>query len=149
MCTGERPAHDPVELGERAPGTSSNAHGVPAGNACRFNRLGKRSGGDDRPTGCRWETYPPAVSLKDCSARGNRVAAGRQSARPYATVCTGSRKRWIENAVGEDLAAFHQPMLVGALLLLDTATMAEPIMVTFGDIGMVGGMPTASVPAGD
>ena len=36
--------------------------------------------------------------------------------------------------------------LLRALLLLDTATMAEPIMVTFGDIGMVGGMPTASVP---
>ena len=47
---------------------------------------------------------------------------------------------------GRHVAARGVAARASLLLLLDTATMAEPIMVTFGDIGMVGGMPTASVP---
>jgi hypothetical protein len=51
------------------------------------------------------------------------------------------------------LAGMLPDTLLAAALLrvlsLDADIMAESIMVTFGDIGMVGGMPTVSVPAGD
>ena len=51
------------------------------------------------------------------------------------------------------LAGMLPDTLLAAALLrvlsLDADIMAESIMVTFGDIGMVGGTPTASDPAGD